>query len=265
MIFLPKNPKERWFKMLEAKAEDIRERLDRVMRRLMPIAVEGQSARLNAPILYPSGSACTIEIVFNKDRCFVSDLGMGHFEAEMSGAESFYDKSARAAVEKYGVGFDGLSVFAAWASPSKLESAVTLVANASVFAAQMAVLRAEEEKDRQRNSELYEKVSHIFGLKSVEKSREIQGRDDVWNAHNVVAMPKGRIAVFEFVSTYQNSVANKFLMFSDLAKKDSGYSLNSVVRDIGRIGKRGSMLADVSNIIQLDAAREQFEKYASAA
>lgn len=97
------------------------------------------------------------------------------------------------------------------------------------------------------------------------RSADISGRDASWEAHNVVTLPNSRRAVFEFVSESQNSVANKFMMFSDLARGENDLSLNSIVRSVERIGKKGAMLADVSNVLQLNAAPSEFKRYARAA
>ena len=48
----------------------------------------------------------------NGDNCFVSDFGFGSMEAEMYGAESFYESNAKKAADRFGVGFDGMgSIF----------------------------------------------------------------------------------------------------------------------------------------------------------
>ena len=121
-----------------------------------------------------------------------------------------------------------------------------------------------DEKEKQRNVELYERVSSIFGAHAVAKKAELVGRDASWEAHNVVTLPGSRKAVFEFVSESQNSIASKFMMFSDLSRLEGAVSLNSVVKSLDRIGKKGSMLADVSNVLPITAAADEFIKYADA-
>jgi hypothetical protein len=94
---------------------------------------------------------------------------------------------------------------------------------------------------------------------------ELIGRDASWPAHNIVTFTDNRRAVFEFVRENQNSIANKFMMFSDLSRLEDGISLNSVVKSIEAIGKKGSMLADVSNVLSIDADASEFRRYAKAA
>ena len=54
------------------------------------------------------------------------------------------------------------------------------------------------------------------------------------------------------------------MMFSDLSRRERAYSLNSVVTTIEQIGKNGSMLADVSNVLELGADTSEFLRYARA-
>jgi hypothetical protein len=245
-------------------ARSIEERLKVAVSRLMSVKVEGERARLTVPVLYPSGSSSAVEIMTSGDKVFVSDLGFGHMEAEMYGAEDFYGVSAKAASERYGVGFDGLSIFKTWASLDRVESAIASVANASVQAASVAILRATEEKDRQKNSELFERVQSIFGPTAVAKTADLKGRDAVWQAHNVVLLSDHRRAVFEFVSENTNSISSKFLMFSDLSKRKEEFSLNSVVKSVEKIGGKAAMLADVSNVLSVSDSAEEFIRYAKA-
>ncbi|MBL8908202.1 MAG: hypothetical protein JNM20_16130 [Rhizobiales bacterium] len=231
----------------------------------MTMRIEGEKARLNVPVSYPSGAGGIVEVTYSEGTCFVSDMGTGYMEAEGYGAAEYYGPSARKAAERFGVKFDGLCIFAIWASIDRLEGAIVSVANASAQAAAAAIFRAVEEKEKQRNLELYERVVEIFGVRTVAKTQELKGREAAWNAHNVVLFPSSRRAVFEFVSESQNSIANKFMMFSDLSRVEGAYSLNSVVKSIERIGQKRAMLADVSNVLTLSDAPEAFRRFAEAA
>lgn len=250
--------------MIAVRAANLRDRLSQAVSRLMSVNVDGDSARLTVPVTYPSGSTCTVEIILNGDKCFVSDLALGHMEAELHGADEFYGPAAKKAAGNYGVSYDGMSVFAIWGSIDRVESAVTAVANASASAAAAAILRAAEERHKQCNFEVYERILAIFPPASVTKTMVLYGNEADWEAHNVVTLPDRR-AVFEFVSESQISIASKFMMFSDLSRASQSISLNSVVKNVERIGKKGAMLADVSNVIPLDASRDEYVRFARAA
>lgn len=238
-------------------------RIERAIARLMPLTGSGDRAKIAVPILYPSGSSAAVEIMLNGGKCFVSDLGLGQMEAEMNGADIYYDASARRAAANYHVAYDGLSIFATWASLENIESAILGVSNASVFAATNAIHKAVEEKDRKRNDAVYEKVARLFGPHQVVRHTDVIGENATWEAHNVVTFPRGKLGVFEFVSANQNSVASKYMMFSDLSKLEDRYVLTSVVSSITSIGGKAAMLQDVSEILQIDAADADFLRRAA--
>jgi hypothetical protein len=265
MTSLIRSHREVFFEMSLILSRTIRDRIEEAASSLISTHMEGERARIALPVLYPSGSGSAVDVMVNGSNCFVSDFAFGLMEAEMYGADEFYDSCARKAADRFGVGFDGASVFAAWASLDRLEGAICSVSNASVQAASFAIMRATEEKDKRNNREVFERVREIFGEKNVARQQDIAGREDTWPAHNVVKIPNKRLAVFEYVTANTNSIASKFLMFSDLSKVEDAYSLNSVVKNISSIGPKGSMLADVSNVLQIDSSRDEYWRFLRAA
>jgi hypothetical protein len=243
----------------------IKERIEEAAAGLISVRADGDRARISLPLLYPSGSGSAVEVMVNGDNCFVSDFGFGALEAEMYGAEPFYEKSAKRAADRFGVGFDGMSIFKTWASLSRLDAAVVAVANASVQAASAAILSASEEKERRDNAALYDRVREFFGDHAVAKHEELGGRDAKWQAQNVVTLSNRRKAVFELVNAHPNSISSKYIMFADLSRVEEAYSLNSVVKSIPHIGSKGAMLADVSHLVELDSPKETYLRFAEAA
>ncbi len=177
----------------------VKDRLVVAVKRLMDIRVDGEAARLTVPALYPSGASASLEITFNGEKCFVSDMGAGHMEAEFQGAEEFFGASARHAAQRFGVGFDGLCFFSMWASLDRIEAAISAIASASTQAAAAALFAAERDRERRVQDQMFEKISNIFGRIKVSKSMEVSGKDAKWNAHNVVTLSNSKIAIFEFV------------------------------------------------------------------
>ena len=243
----------------------VKDKIEEAAAGLVAVRANGDRARISLPLLYPSGSGSAVEVMVNGDNCFVSDFGFGAMEAEMYGAESFYESNARKAADRFGVGFDGMSIFKTWTSLSRLDAAVVAVANASVQAASWAIASASEEKERRYNAELFDRVRQFFGDRAVSKREELGGREARWEARNVVTLPNRRKAVFEFVTAHANSISSKYMMFSDLSRVEDAYSLNSVVKSITRIGTKGAMLADVSHLVELNSPKETYLRFAEAA
>ncbi len=233
--------------------------------RLMSMRSDAERVRISVPVIYPSGASSAVEVTVNGDKCFVSDMGIGYSEAFLSNASEFFDHQAKQAAARFGIGYDGDSIFALWAPLDRMEAAIAMVANASVQAASLAILKAAEDRDVRRSDELYDRVRTIFKAADVQKSAELAGKETKWSAHNVVFLPAGRVAVFEFVSPHGNSVSSKFMMFSDLAKSEHPPALVSVVKSVETMGARGNMLADVSHVVEFTRPDADFVRYAKAA
>jgi hypothetical protein len=242
----------------------LRDTVTRAASRLVSVRSLGEAMSVSLPIAYPSGTFAAVNVSISKDVCFVSDCALGLQEAEMATAGDFFEASANEAANWFGVGFDGASVFAAFAPIDRIEGAMFAVANASARAVSQALIRASEAKDKAVNSAVFDIVVSVFGRPNVAKTMELNGREALWTPHNVVSVNGGK-AVFEFVSPHPNSIAGKYLMFSDLSKADHPPALVSVVKSIDGLGRKGAMLGDVSNVIQLSAEATTYRQYAKAA
>lgn len=240
---------------------NIADRVKEALQRLVSGAQFGNKTVVSVPVVYPSGAHAGVEILINGSDCFVSDSGQGYTEAQNYGASEFYRNSAKSVSERFNVGFDGLNMFILKVDLSKLESAITTIANASVTATRQAVEKAEVEKVRQSNRELFEKISEMFGSGYVSRSQEFRGKHAPWEVHNVVNYAD-KTAVFEFVADHPNSYSSKFMMFSDLrANIESRLVLNAVVRDLEKLDQKGQLIADVANIIPFNSSKDQYESY----
>jgi hypothetical protein len=223
---------------------------------------DGQGIRVSVPVLFPSGSGAAVEILAGGEQAFVSDIGLGHLEAEYGGASEYFDAQAKRAADQFGVSYDGYSIFALSVPLDRIEGGIAAIANASVRAASLAILRAVEDKDRRQNDVVYERITRVFDKKSVAKTMDLRGQRDHYSAHNVVLFPSGEKAVFEFVSPHRNSISNKFLMFSDLVDSEAPLALNAVIESRAAMPSVGAMLEDVGNFIELAANDNLYRQYA---
>lgn len=243
----------------------ISDRIDEAMKRLVSSGKFGNKTVVSLPVVFPSGAHAGVEIQITGEDCFVSDIGQGFNEAQNYGASDFYRHSAKIASERFGTKYDGLNMFVLKTSINKIEAAIVAVANASAIAARDSVERAAIEKTKNTNTELFYRVQNIFGSKQVSKVAELKGNQVSWDAHNVVNI-NGRFAVFEYVADHPNAISNKFMMFTDLSRsKNVNTILNAVVQDIKKISEKGQLIADVANIVPLNATDNQFQSYAKVA
>ena len=192
-------------------------------------------------------------------------MGIGKLEAEFSAAQDYFARIAGRVADEFGVKFDGHSVFVAWVSSSKIESALISVANASNKACSEAIRHAEDAKGRRQNERIFAKIRDVFGERSVARSADIRGRHAHWEAHNVVVLSNHKKAVFEPMTSHANSVSSKFLMFTDIKAADQGVSLNVVVRNVGILDEKAQIIGDFANILSVDSSDEEYRLFAEAA
>ena len=247
-----------------ATPESISENICQAVQRLVSTRRSGETVLVSLPIMYPSGAFAAIGVTLSGENAFVSDSAVGLREAEMAGAFDFFEHSANQAARSFGVSYDGASLFLASASISRVEGAIVAVANASSAAVHQAVLRASMAKEVSRNTHVYDLVSDVFGSRNVSKTEEIRGREATWTAHNIVRVGSRR-AIFEYVSSNTNSVASKFLMFSDIMRLEDAPLRNSVVSSLQGMGPKSVMLHDVSNVIAMNADPREFRRFVEAA
>jgi hypothetical protein len=240
-------------------------RVDEALRRIASVREVAGQFVVNVPVRYPSGAMAVVSVEENNGKCWVSDLGHGLMEAEFQGSQEYYIRTARDVALAFGVEFDGHSIFALQVPMSRLESAIVCVANASNQAAQDAVRLASEAQSQKKSDQIFERISVIFGPTVVAKTRLVDGRHVQWEAHNVVALPNGRTAIFEYMTAHANSVSSKFLMFSDIRMMDQKMSLNVVVQNARNLDAKSQMIGDVANIVEVSAADQDFIQFAAAA
>lgn len=240
------------------------DRITKAIGRLTGFRQSSQGFIVTLPVQYPSGALTTVQVVENGGKCFLSDIGQGRFEAELHGADSYFDKIARNISEDYGVSFDGASVFTLELSLDLIESGLTCIANASAQAAQLALLKCEESKNTSKDDRIYDRVARIFGPRHVARQQTLKGLHADWEAANVVQIDS-HFAVFEHMTSHANSISSKFLKFTDIKSASLSISLNAMVSDIQKLDVKAQMIGDVANIIDLNAKDEDIIRFASAA
>ena len=149
--------------------DTFRDIVTQAVARLVSTRLIGEAVTVSLPISYPSGAFAGVKVSLSADRCFVSDAAIGLREAEMACAGDFFDSTAKEAAERFGVSFDGASVFAASAPLDRVDGAIVAVANASVNAVSKALAHAAEAKERITNNVVFDIVADIFGKSNVAK------------------------------------------------------------------------------------------------
>ena len=114
---------------------------------------------IRTPLMYPSGASVVVQITQHQERFFVTDMGIGSQEADMFGGSNYYNRSAAALAEHYGIRFDNQAFFVAEAAREQLAGATTVVANCSSEATAIAAFRSADRVFEEQADILYKKNS----------------------------------------------------------------------------------------------------------
>lgn len=218
---------------------------------------EGERQFVSVPVQYPSGALCTVEISTGKTHAHVSDLGAGHAEADILCDDTSFPRFAQQQAAKRGLKTDGHSIHIEDVAEGMLVSAIIAVANASAAAAHAAITNDGERREEVRKNVIFQKVRLAFPDASVSRSLEVPGGRAIWTAHNVVHLRNNRLAIFEPVTSHQNSISSKFLMFSDLSQRQE-VLLNAVFSDPRKLSPKAQMLKEVANIVGVDDSLDDY-------
>jgi hypothetical protein len=241
--------------------------VDDVARMLVATEHRPGGSFIRTPLLYPSGATVVVRIEDGFGKFFVSDVGLGHQEAEMMGAGSMYAKNARVIAEAAGVRFDNQAFFVLEASREQLPGAVITIANCS----QEATIRASDalaEKTFEDNKlRLYERLVTLFERNTVAKNVDVIGSStQVWKVAAIVSLPHNRQTIFEPVTKHPNSVAHASMKFGDIAlRQDNPPQRVAVVRKRAEFGSLLTVLSRSANIIEDDYSNERIIQLAKAA
>ena len=220
---------------------------------------------IRTPLIYPSGAAVVVQITQHRERFFVTDMGLGSQEADMFGGSNYYNKSAAALAEHYGIRFDNQAFFVAEAAHEQLAGATTLVANCSSEATAIAAYRAADRVFEEQADILYKRLVKVFPKTEVERNVEFVGSSThKWKVATIVNH-KSHIALFEPVSRNHLSVVSTAAKFHDIARLDNAPNRISVVDDKEAFGNFINVLSQAGSVIEFKSPDDTLVKVAEAA
>jgi hypothetical protein len=250
----------------ETLAASFRVTLESVMRQLARFDQRGETAFINVPVLYPSGSGVVVRVDDSGDgRFFVSDMGLGYQEAEMMGAALIYARHAKHIAENAGIQFDSEAFFVAKGTREQLAGAIATVANCSQEAVALAAYKLAERRATDVAETLYERLVRIFTPPKVAKNASLFGASNTEYHFAAIVTLTEKPTAFEAVANHATSIAFASSKFHDLALLDQPPTAVAVVRKKKELGTYHNLLSQVANVIEVDEPDERIEKLARAA
>jgi len=223
---------------------------DEVAREIISTEHIGSASLVKTPIMYPSGASVVIQITKHQERYFVTDMGMGHQEAEMIGASTFYSRHGKDLAAHFGIRFDNQAFFVTEASRDQLAGAATIVANCSAEATALSAYRAADRRFAEDADTLYKRLTRIFTKPKVDRDVDYVGSSSHhWRVAAVVSLDT-RKAIFEPVSNHHASVVTASAKVHDIARLESPPARIAVVRDKHDMGDFFNVLAQSATVIE---------------
>lgn len=218
---------------------------------------EGVATLVSLPVQYPSGGLVVLEITTGRQEVHITDRGMGMWEAEQLCSDTSFSKFALHEAAVRGISFDGSSVLALKLPTSSLAAGMVAVANASASAAAAAIRSDAEKRTAQSTAEVFNRVRLAFPDRKVHKELSLFGERVQWQAHNVVNLTDNRILVFEPLSDRVQSISSKFLMFSDLARRED-VGLHAVFTTPEPLSPKAQMLSEFARVLHVEDAVDEY-------
>lgn len=236
---------------------------DEIAREIISTEHIGSASLVKTPIMYPSGASVVVQITRHHDRYFVTDMGVGHQEAEMIGASNFYSRHGKDLAAHFGIRFNNQAFFVTEASRERLAGAATVVANCSAEATALSAYRAADRRFAEGADELYKRLTEIFTKPKVARDVDVAGSSSHhWRVAAVVSLD-GHKALFEPVSKHHTSVVTASAKFHDIARLDTPPARIAVVQNKRDMGDFINVLAQSATVIEQKEPDETIRKVAA--
>ena len=220
---------------------------------------------VTTPLMYSSGSYVVVRVEQAADEYFVSDFGAGHEEAQLINGEHIFRKVSAGVAEANGVGFDSYAFFVLKVSAAQLPGAIATIANSSQEAVNITAMKVSERKHKDDNSVLFDRLSDVFGRKSIARDAHIVGASNTeWHVSSLVTVESRQVA-FEAVSKHPNSVVHAAAKFSDIARIKRAPGRVAVVPNKNALGTYLGVLSHNASVIERRSDDSVFHRLMEAA
>ena len=221
---------------------------------------------ISMPVNYPSGSSVSVEVSIQNGKCYVSDMGGGHNEAEMLGALKYFKNEARRVAEFHNIKFDGHDVFTAEVPVDNIRGAIVVIANASAEAAGAALLKQAERNDADARDELYDRLVSVYKNRHIEKDAKLIGASNHQWRISVLVKDQARDWMFEPVSGHYINIVGTTAKFHDFAQMVTPPGRIAVIKSQEELGNYFGLISAASTkVVQMAAPDSTFIQLLEAA
>lgn len=242
--------------------------LDEAVRSMVSSTFVQGRFRVEMPIVMASGSAATVTVwpEGGGDTFMVSDDGGSLFEV-MSGAfsETIFRRVAKERSERYGANFDGGTMIYLRVSTGKLRGAIVAMANLMKEVVDETIHRSTDQKTRQIDLELWDKLERVFGGSHVERNAHLSGESTATHEFSAVVQTEKGLVAFDTFSSQGNSINSVYVKMSDIGRADLSPKGIAVTKRLSDIGPKLNLITTVAQVVEVTISTDALQRLALAA
>ena len=239
--------------------------IEDVAQKIVATSHDRDGSFITTPLLYPSGSTVAVRVYGTGPRYFITDLGVGHDEAEMMGAEGIYMRHARSIAQAAGARFDNQAFFVLEATEPQLPGAVVTVANCSQEAVNFTLYRQSEQREPASANLFLERLTKIFEQKFITIDADVIGASQTkWKVAALVRAAR-RPTIFEPVNKHPTSIVYAATKFHDIARLEKAPGRVAIVKSKQELGTYLGVLSQAADVIEDSSPDQTIRELAKAA
>lgn len=242
--------------------------LDEAVRSMVSSSFVQGRFRVEMPVIMASGSAASVTVwpEGNGDTFLVTDDGASLFEV-MSGAfsESLFGRVAKERCERYGATFDGGTMLYLRVSSGRLRGAIVAMANLMKEVVDETIHRSINQKARQIDLELWDKLDMAFGGGHVERRAHLSGESTATHEFTAVLRTEKGLVAFDTFTAQGNSINSIYVKMADIGRGDLPPKGIAVTKRMSDIGPKLNLITSVAQVVEIGIEPGELQRLALAA
>jgi hypothetical protein len=242
--------------------------LDKAMRDMVSGRYIQGRFQVEMPVIMPSGSCATVTVwpEGRGETFMVTDDGAALSEVLFGGfSEHLFGRVARESCSRYGATFDGGAMFYLRISSEHLRGAIIAMANLMKDVVSETLQRSVNQKARQIDFELWDKLERAFHGLKVEKRAVLLGESTARYEFSAVLHTEHGMIAFDTFSSQGNSINSVYVKMADISRMEHPPKGIAVTSRIAALGPKLNLVASVARVVEIDIQPEALKKLAAVA
>ena len=240
--------------------------LDEAVRSMVSSTFVQGRFRIEMPLVMPSGSVATVTVWpedSSGETFMVTDDGASLFEV-VSGAfnENLFARVAKELSARYGATFDGGAMLYLRVSSGRLRGAIIAMANLMKEVVGETIHRSINQKAREIDLELWDKLERTFAGYQVERRAHLSGESTATYEFSAVLKTEKGLVAFDTFNAQGNSINSVYVKMADIGRSEAPPKGIAVTRRMADIGPKLNLITSVAQVVEIDIQTQDLHRLA---